>query len=85
MPYQPRRTPRAADCILDGISQILNVNYDVMNVLQHRVCAEAERRVGQGRHSVPLRARRWPADVNGVDEVDEHQLGWKTVDFAEQV
>ena len=56
-----------------------------MNVLQHRVLAEAEHRVGQSGHSGPLSACRWPADVGGVDEVNEHKLSWETVDFTKQV
>ena len=70
---------------LDGTSQILDVNNDVMNMPQHRVSAEAECRVGQGGHRVPLGACRWPAYFDGVDEVNEHKLSWETVDFTKQV
>ena len=47
--------------------------------------ADAEGCVGQGGYSVPLSAGRWPADVDGVDEVDEHELRWETIDLTQQI
>ena len=50
-----------------------------------RVAAEAERRVSQGGHGVPCVACRRAADIDGVDEVNEHEVRWETVDLTEQV